>query len=80
VKRVNNPQHGNWGGIYDRNPRIVGLFGYLRIRRRARLKPLLRIHNGMRAYFDQRERNDREQRKAPMSKVRRGSPLPRHGM
>lgn len=80
MKRVATPQQPRFGGIYDRNPRVVGLFGYLRVHQRARLKPLTRIVGGMKAYFQRRAEIAREQKKVPMSRVRRGSPLPRRGM
>ncbi len=80
MKRIASPQHPKFGGVYDRDPRIVGLSGYLRTHRRARLKPLTRIVGGMRAYFEHRAWLERQQKKVPMSKVRYGSPLPRHGL
>lgn len=80
MKRVATPQQPKYGGIYDCNPRIVGLFGYLRVHRRARLKPMLRFANGMSGYWRQRAEIERERKKTPVSRVRRGSPLPRHGM
>lgn len=79
-KTYDTRQTRRFGGIYDRNPRVFGLFGYLRIHRRAQLKPLTRFANGMRGYWQRRAEIAREQKKVPMSRVRRGSPLPRHGM
>lgn len=79
MKKTRNPQQQTFGGIYARNSRIVGLFGYVRVHRRARLKPNTVIVGGMKAYFRRRAEIEREQKKFPMSLMRRGSPLPRHG-
>ena len=80
MKRIATPQQPKFGGVYLRHPRIVGLYGYIRIHRRARLKPNTRIVGGMKAYFNQRAKNERSRKKIPMSRVRHGSPLPRHGL
>ena len=80
MKRIATPQQPKFGGVYDRNPRIVGLYGYIRVHRRARLKPNTRIVGGMKAYFQACADYQREVKKLPRSKLRRGSPLPRHGM
>ena len=80
AKRTHNPQLPKFSGVYDRHPRIVGLFGFLRIHRRARLRPPTRIVGGMKFYFLAREKMTRDEKKLPLSKFRRGSPLPKHGM